>query len=83
MTGVQTCALPILFVVDMTQRIYVRPQLNRILYGLLGDWKLVDRWWHSSNKGFDGKAPNEVYWSGEQGRQDVAAYILKHTDTQG
>ena len=66
----------------MTQ-IYTRNTLNRILYSLLGRSDLVDRWWHSSNKGFDGKAPNEVYWSGEQGRQDVAAYILKHTDTQG
>ena len=63
--------------------IYTRHTLNRILYSLLGRSDLVDRWWHSSNKGFDGKAPNEVYWSGEQGRQDVAAYILKHTDTQG
>ena len=64
-------------------QIYTKHTLNRILYGLLGRSDLVDRWWHSSNKGFDGKAPNEVYWSGEQGRQDVAAYILKHTDTQG
>jgi hypothetical protein len=64
-------------------QIYVRSQLNRILYDLVGSWELVDVWWQSSNKGFDGKTPNEVYWSGEQGRQDVAAYILKHTDTQG
>ena len=64
----------------MTQKIYVRSQLNRILYGLLGSSELVDRWWHSSNKAFAGQAPNEVYWSGESGRQEVANYILKNAE---
>ena len=63
------------------QQIYVKSQLNRILFGLLGSMDLVDRWWDSSNHFFDGKTPNEVYYSGEQGKRDVASYIFKHYDT--
>lgn len=57
--------------------ILVRSQLNRLLYSLLGDRRLVDQWWDSANKAFDNKTPNEIYWSGEQGRQQVADYILQ------
>lgn len=65
------------------KQIYTRTQLNRFLYALVGSWELVNDWWHSSNKGFEGKTPNEVYWSGEEGRVAVADYILKFVDTQG
>ena len=57
--------------------ILVRSQLNTLLYSLLGSRQLVDEWWDSTNKGLDNKTPNDVYWSGEQGRQQVANYILK------
>jgi hypothetical protein len=59
------------------KNIFVRSQLNKILYGLLGSNSLVDAWWYSSNKAFDGKTPNEIYWSGEEGRVKVADYILQ------
>ena len=64
----------------MNQQIYVRSQLNRILYDLVGSWELVDVWWYSSNKALAGMAPNDVYWSGEEGRRQVADYILKHAN---
>lgn len=64
------------------KQIYVKSQLNRILFGLLGSYQLVDQWWHSSNREFNGKTPNEIYYSGEQGKQDVASYILKFYDSQ-
>jgi hypothetical protein len=62
------------------KKIFVRSQLNKILYGLLGSHSLVDAWWYSSNRGLDGKTPNEVYWSGEDGRVKVADYILQFYD---
>ena len=61
-------------------KIYTRNTLNEMLYELLGRAELVDQWWESSNKAFDGKTPNEVYWSGEEGRRRVADYILTHTN---
>jgi hypothetical protein len=64
------------------KQIYVRSQLNLILFGLLGSHSVVDAWWYSSNKAFDGKTPNEVYWSGEDGRQAVADYIIKFFNYQ-
>lgn len=64
------------------KRIYVRSELNRILFGLLGSHSLIDQWWNSNNKGLNDKTPNEVYWSGEEGRVAVADYILKFVDFQ-
>ena len=61
-------------------KIYTRTTLNEMLYDLLGRAELIDQWWESSNKAFDGKTPNEVYWSGEEGRQQVANYILTYTN---
>jgi hypothetical protein len=71
------------FAKKRNKRIYVRSQLNTILFALIGRWELVNDWWHSSNKAFDGKTPNEVYWSGEEGRVAVADYIIKFCDYQG
>jgi len=67
---------------NIPKRIYVRSQLNVILFAMLGDYRLIDAWWSSSNKAFDGKTPNEVYWSGEEGRMAVADYILQFVDYQ-
>jgi hypothetical protein len=67
----------------MTKQIYVRSQLDRMLFALLGSYSLVDQWWHSSNKGLNGKTPAEIYWSGEEGRVTVADYILQFVDYQG
>lgn len=64
------------------KQIYVRSQLNKMLFDMLGNLSLVDQWWHSNNKGFEGKTPNEVYWSGEEGRKKVADYILQFVNYQ-
>ena len=60
--------------------ILVRSQLNTLLFSLLGNQQLVEQWWDGSNKAFDGQTPNDVYYSGEQGRQQVANYILQFCD---
>ncbi len=56
--------------------IKTRFTLNKILFALLGRNELVEGWWISSNKAFEGKTPEEVYHSGEDGRKEVARYIL-------
>lgn len=53
----------------------VKIQLNKILLGILGRSEYIDEWWASPNAGFDGKTPNEVYWSGDEGRASVTNYI--------
>ena len=60
------------------KQIYVKSQLNKFLYSMLGSWILVDEWWHGSNKAFAGKTPLETYYSGEKGRVCVADYIISH-----
>jgi hypothetical protein len=65
---------------EAKKEIYVRNQLDRMLFGLLGRREYVDLWWTSSNKAFDGKTPDEVYHSGKEGRVMVADYIISHCD---
>ncbi len=43
---------------------------------MLGRQELVDQWWENPNRAFEGKTPNEVYWSGEDVRKKVANYII-------
>ena len=61
----------------------VKLTLNRLLFAMLGRTELVDQWWQSPNKGFDGKTPDEVYLSGEEGRQKVINYIHFHATAGG
>ena len=58
----------------------VKVSLNKYLYALLGRQELVDQWWESPNRAFEGRTPNEVYWSGEDGRKQVAKYIINNVD---
>lgn len=34
---------------------------HEMLLGLLGSEKLIEAWWNSPNKGFEGKAPKDVF----------------------
>ncbi len=54
----------------------IKLTLNRALFSMLGRQELVDQWWENPNRAFEGKTPNEVYWSGEDGRKKVAKYII-------
>jgi hypothetical protein len=62
--------------------IYTKQTLELYLRELLGSYDLVDQWWHSSNKAFNGKTPIEIYHSGEEGRVRIADYILSHANGQ-
>lgn len=64
-------------------QVYVRSELNRWLLSMTGRADLVDQWWESPNKAFDGKTPNSVYWSGEAGRKEVASYIFRCAEGGG
>lgn len=58
----------------------VKVSLNKYLYALLGRQELVDQWWESPNRAFEGRTPNEVYLSGEDGRKQVAKYIIDNVN---
>jgi hypothetical protein len=55
---------------DKTKR-----KLNVCLFAMLGNDDLVNRWWESPNRAFDGKTPSEVF---EVDRQEVINYVLSH-----
>ena len=49
--------------------------LNEYLFALLGDWSVVEKWWHLPNKAFDGKTPVQV-WNESDGQQKVTDYVM-------
>jgi hypothetical protein len=56
--------------------IIIKNDINKVLISLLGKWIYVDKWWESPNKAFDNRTPNTVYYSGEEGRKRVYAYVM-------
>lgn len=48
--------------------------LDNILLGLLGSRELVERWWATPNKAFDGDIPDDIFHSDR--RNEVINYIL-------
>lgn len=56
----------------------VKVALNKHLFAALRHPELVESWWHIENKAFDNKTPDQVYQSGEEGRKQVANYIINH-----
>ena len=62
------------------ENVIIKSDINQLLQPMLGRTELVDAWWHSVNKAFDGKTPNEVYQTGEDGRKHVYEYVLGSSD---
>jgi len=60
--------------------VIVKIVINRHLQSMLGRSELVDAWWNSENKAFDGKTPDEVYQTGAEGRLRVYQYVLGCSD---
>jgi hypothetical protein len=58
----------------------IKSDINRHLYAMLGRVELVDGWWDSPNKAFDGKTPDEVYQTGADGRKRVFEYVISCSD---
>lgn len=66
----------------MSEHIITKIEINRYLQVMLGRADMIDWWWHSSNKAFDGKTPNAVYLADEEGRKRVYQYVLSCSDGQ-
>jgi hypothetical protein len=62
------------------QNVIIKSNINQLLQPMLGRSELVDAWWHSKNKAFDDKTPDEVYQTGEEGRKRVYQYVLGCSD---
>lgn len=62
------------------ENVIVKSDINRYLYAMIGSPQLVDGWWHSPNKAFDMKTPDEVYQENEDGRKRVYTYVLSCSD---
>lgn len=60
--------------------VIVKVVINRYLQAMLGRPELVDAWWHSKNKTFDMKTPDEIYQTGADGRNRVYQYVISCSD---
>jgi hypothetical protein len=57
-----------------------KEKLNDVLYSMLGSTTLVNRWWDGQNYHFNMSTPNEVWESSDEGKLEVAKYILSHAE---
>jgi hypothetical protein len=56
--------------------VIIKSDINKLLIKLLGRVELVDAWWFTSSMVFNDRTPNEVYQSGEAGRQAIFNYVM-------
>ena len=54
-------------------------KVNEILKALLGNDELVQRWWSSPNRAFDGEIPDDL-WNTSDGRKQVYTYIVNQLE---
>lgn len=66
----------------MADEVIIKLHLNKILYKLLHNQQLVDKWWESPNRAFGDMTPEDVYQSGPEGRKKVKDYLMFHQDYQ-
>jgi len=59
----------------MCNNVIIRKDIDKMLLVLIGNVALVDSWWNTPNKAFDKQTPEQVYWSGEDGRLKVYNYV--------
>lgn len=52
--------------------------INGVLLALLGSLELVQRWWLSPNVSLQLKCPQEVWDSGDEGKDEVESYVMTH-----
>ena len=62
------------------ENVIIKSDINRYLYAMMGSPQLVDGWWHSRNKAFDMKTPDEIYQVDAEGRKRVYQYVLGCSD---
>lgn len=51
--------------------------LNELLLSIIGSQELVEQWWATPNKAFDGEIPDDIFHSDR--KAEVVSYILKHS----
>lgn len=53
-------------------RAYTLNDINDMLFSLLGDKSLANKWWYTPNNGFDGECPADADLN------DVIGYLEQH-----
>ena len=53
-------------------------KINIALYGMLGSLEFVQRWWPGPNLAFQLKSPQEIWDSGEDGKDEVENYVMSN-----
>ena len=53
-------------------------QINDVLRALFGSTELVQRWWLGPNINWQLKCPQEVWDSGEEGRDEIWNYVMSY-----
>ena len=54
---------------------YTLSNVDKMLFGLVGSYEMVDKWWESENKAFDMRTPREVWNNDQDGPERVYSYV--------
>lgn len=54
---------------------YTISNVDRMLFGLVGSYDMVDKWWESENKAFEMRTPMEVWNNDQDGPERVYRYV--------
>lgn len=57
--------------------VFVKTDLDKLLYGLLRRTDLIEQWWDTPNAAFNNRSPIQTYQSGDEGRRQIRDYILQ------
>lgn len=63
--------------------VIVKSDINKMLAFILGEGQIVDMWWTAPNIAMAGKSPEQVYQSGDEGRQYVYNYVHSFYEIEG
>ena len=71
---------PVYVLTTKTTKIEMKQRLDGLLFAILGDAILVERWWHRPNKGLNDALPIDVYAVNPEAVKD---YIFKAANLDG
>jgi len=64
----------------MMSQMIIKSDVNKVLYGILGNMNSVESWWHSENINFNLYTPEHIYQSGDAGRKLVYDLVSMHVN---
>jgi len=67
----------------MKRKVNTKDSMNSVLLVLLGSRSLVQQWWKTPNKAFDGKTPISLWKGTTKDQNEVKLYLIQAIMQEG